>query len=144
MRGERQEPRAIILAVDDARLRQRFRTVLAEHGHETETLPSAWDAIEVSGPARPLILETADDAASFTQVVYELHRKGWKHGSMLPVIGIFSADAGRRNPTLSCLVIDGQAAVAGMLPRGGRDMEQALLEFVKRIQASLDAPAPRG
>lgn len=104
----------IVLAIDDADLRQQVEAALQQRNHAPERVGTSSETyyLTPSQHANALImLETKDDTARLVQIVNDLYRSPYHPGGSVNVICIASEATLHQNLQLSWWLIDGHAAV---------------------------------
>lgn len=125
----------VVLAIDDPELREIIAREMGKYFSSIVTLDKSlklrWFDITLDDI---IFLETSDDIAGLTQIVYELYiATGFKE--TINIIAIMSNKAASMNPSLMPWVIDRHAAVFAVMTRESLDIEHLAIVFQRAINS---------
>ncbi len=122
------------LAFTDTRLRGKAETLFRSLGFDVVVTDTTQSLSDIDLTDAMLVIETGDDAALLTRLIYELYLKN-DHAGTLPIIGIVSTTALKISPSLCFWTTNGHAAVLAVLTNDS-SLESNLYSFGRRIKTT--------
>ena len=104
----------VLIAIENAQIRESVIETLSGLDCNLNVIARADDLRYALPDGDLLFLETNDDVASLTQIVYEMYRTAPPECRLL-ILGILSENQVRLNPQVSVWLINGHAALFALL-----------------------------
>lgn len=121
----------VFTSIGNGEVRERIAGILKAAHYETVPVESRSQMLSTLKPERDIIiLEENDDVSALYQQVRAMYEEYAKAES-LPIIALLSSETVRRNPMLSCWLIDGHSALYAILPPEDEHIAQALLRLIR-------------
>lgn len=123
----------VIVAIDNIVLRNRVSELLQQAGYEPVVLETAHELKSMGPLCDVAVLETNDDVAALSQIVYELYM-AHPVEQTLPIIALLSKDALRRNPKVGMWEIKGRAAITSLVIVDHEKWDRMILQLIPYLK----------
>jgi hypothetical protein len=122
----------VLLCIENKVIEAGLIDALSKNHCSLQISSSSYELLSRETQDTIIVLETSDDAARLTQVVYELYRKSI--GDRIPiVVGLLSTRQMQLNPSASLWNIDGHAALAALVASDKPDSMVGIIALINRM-----------